>query len=127
MTSDNLPPPPLTGNPIPQQEVDIILLDDNQIFADAFEFRFSRKKIRHFLDPRIFIAESPSYARNTLICIDNDFGIVAPVKGIDIAEQLHELGFTRLYLVSGTYFSEDQLPGYLIFIEKINLEFFNVM
>ncbi len=62
-----------------------------------------------------------------MICIDNDFGSASPATGMQVAEILHKLGFTRLYLVSGTYFSEEQVPDYVIFIEKINLEFFNVV
>jgi len=108
-------------------DTDIVLLDDSQIFADAFQFRFFRKKVCHFEDPRQFVAQHHNFSKNTVICIDYDFGLTVPVTGIEIAAQLHALGFTRLYLVSGTYFDEADLPGYLTFIEKINLKFFNVM
>jgi len=127
MTPDTTPPLIATCHSIPLRDVDIVLLDDNQVFADAFKFRFLRKKVDHFLDPADFLAEYECYDKNTIICVDNDFGMVSPVKGVRVAEQLHELGFTRLFLVSGTYFSEELLPSYLIFIEKINLEFFNVL
>jgi hypothetical protein len=126
MTTDTTPTLP-AANAIPICDVDIVLLDDNQVFADAFKFRFLRKKIHHFLDPGEFLTECQQYDKDTVICIDNDFGMVTPVRGVQVAEQLHALGFTRLFLVSGTYFSEDLLPDYLIFIEKINLEFFNVL
>jgi hypothetical protein len=119
-------PTHITDQPV-RDDPGTILLDDNQFFADAFKSRFIRKKISHFLNPEEFLEQCHSYARNTLICIDNDFGTVSSLTGMQVAEKLHELGFTRLYLVSGTYFSEEQLPDYLIFIEKINLEFFNVI
>jgi len=118
MKSDHTPSP---------NKTDIVLLDDNQLFADAFKFRFFNKQIAHYLDPREFLVDCKHYAKSTVICIDNDFGTVTSVTGLQVAEQLHRSGFNRLYLISGTYFSEEQLPKYLIFIEKINLEFFNVM
>jgi hypothetical protein len=106
---------------------DIILLDDNQVFADAFKFRFSQKKVVHFSDPRDFLALCQSYEKDIHICIDQDFGNDIPIKGLQVAETLHRHNFSKLYLVSGTYFSESDLPAYLTFIEKINLEFFTVL
>ena len=117
-----------TNAPHPNlKDIQIVLLDDNLVFADAFKFRFMRKKIGHFAEPQEFIAVSHHYSKDTIICIDNDFGIAAPLNGIQVAKRLHELGFTRLFLVSGTYFSEDILPSYLTFIEKINLEYFSLL
>ena len=106
-------------------EPDIVMLEDDQVFATAFQFRFSDRKIKHFLDPRDFLAECQHYAKNIIVSIDNNFGAQVPFNGISVAAQLHELGFTRLYLVSGTYFRQDQLPRYLTFIDKLNLDIFS--
>jgi len=125
MTDHTTPSSP--DNPIQLITADIILLDDNQVFADAFTFRFAQKKIIHFADPREFLARCLNYAKDIHICIDHDFGTDIPINGLQVAETLHAQAFSKLYLVSGTYFSESELPSYLTFIEKINLEFFTVL
>ena len=101
------------------------MLEDDLVFATAFQFRFSNKKIMHFPDPGVFLAQCQHYPKNVIVSIDNNFGTQQPLTGIEVAAQLHELGFTRLYLLSGTYFRQDQLPPYLIFIEKLNLDIFS--
>jgi len=115
------------SNQTPEQSnrIDIIMLEDDQIFASAFQFRFMKKKIKHYLDPRDFLAECDLYPKDTVISIDNNFGEAIPITGIEVAAQLNEKGFSRLFLVSGTYFYPNQLPAYLTFIEKLNLDYFD--
>lgn len=104
------------------READIILLDDSQVFADSIMFRLSHRKVVHYLDPRIFIQESAQYAKNTPICIDNHFGLEVSCSGVEVATQLHGLGFKRLFIVSGGHFDEGALPEYVTLIQKMNLE-----
>jgi hypothetical protein len=119
--------PPSAKNQIHLIQADIILLDDNQVFADAFKFRFARKNVVHFADPRDFLTICHIYVKDASICIDHDFGIEIPIKGLQVAETLHHHGFSKLYLVSNNYFHDSELPHYLTFIEKINLEFLTVL
>lgn len=103
-------------------QADIVLLDDNQVFADSIIFRLAHRKVAHYLDPRTFIERCAEYAKDIPICIDNHFGIEIPLSGREVAEQLHTLGFMRLYIVSGGYFEEDTLPPYVTLIKKMDLE-----
>ena len=101
--------------------IDIIWLDDSQVFIDSVLFRLSHRSIKHYLDPRTFMAECHLFDKDTPICIDNDFGVMIPIKGIAIARQLHDLGFLQLYIVSGAFFEPDELPTYVTLINKMNL------
>ena len=43
------------------------------------------------------------------------------LKGTEIAEKLHGMGFTRLYLLSGENLSAIHLPQYLTGIQKMDV------
>jgi signal transduction histidine kinase len=104
------------------RQADVILLDDSQVFADSIIFRLVNRKVVHYLDPRVFIAECDCYAKTTPVCIDNHFGINIPMDGLEVAAQLHARGFTRLFIVSGAAFDESALPPYVGLIKKMNLD-----
>jgi len=103
-------------------KTDVILLDDSQVFADSIIFRLVHRKVAHYLDPRVFIAECDDYAKDTPVCIDNHFGIGIPFDGVEVAAQLHARGFTRLFIVSGGHFDENSLPEYVTLIKKMDLD-----
>ncbi|CAL7961428.1 hypothetical protein GAMM_220005 [Gammaproteobacteria bacterium] len=44
------------------------------------------------------------------------------LNGFDVAKQLHEQGFTRLYLLSGRTFEKGKVPGYLTVIMKTDTD-----
>lgn len=104
------------------QQADIVLLDDCQMFADSIIFRLSHRRVKHYLDPRIFLEECAEYAKDTPICIDNHFGVGIDIGGIEVAKQLNELGFSRLFIVSGAYFEPNALPPYVTLVKKLQLE-----
>jgi len=105
------------------QKTQIVLLDDNQMFADSLIFRLSHNKVvTHYADPKVFLDECEKYPKDTPICIDNNFGLGAVINGTQVAEQLHELKFTRLFIVSGDHFEPGALPNYVTLIYKTNLE-----
>ena len=110
-------------------KTDVVLLDDDQVFADAIVFRLStcKKVVKHYPDPNVFLNEHERYAKDTPICIDNNFGIGIDIKGTQVAERLHALEFTRLFLVSGDRFAADSLPNYVTFIEKTNLDLLDTL
>lgn len=127
MTLQIVQPDSSGENAEPSHAIDIVMLDDDPVFASAFQFRFSNKKIRYYPDPRDFLTECHEYPKDAVISIDNNFGPAIPINGIEVAKQLHKLGFTRLYLVSGSFFTQSQLPPYLTYIEKLNLDFFDTL
>jgi signal transduction histidine kinase len=104
------------------RKADVILIDDSQVFADSIIFRLLHRKVVHYLDPRVFLAECEEYAKETPICIDNHFGVDIPFGGLEVAEQLHARGFKRLYIVSGAHFEESSLPAYVTLIKKLDLD-----
>lgn len=111
------------------QKTQVVLLDDDQVFADAIIFRLSacKKMVTHYPDPNVFLNECEKYAKDTPICIDNNFGKGIDIKGTQVAERLHALEFTRLFLVSGDRFAADSLPEYVTFIEKTNLDLLDTL
>lgn len=114
---------PVAGKNPALQKTDIVLLDDNQSFADAVIFRLSHSKVvTHYPDPTLFLDECEKFAKNTPICIDNNFGLGIDIKGTQVAERLHELEFTRLFIISGDHFEPGALPDYVTLIKKTNLE-----
>ena len=120
----SIPPTLPQERMLASQKTDVVLLDDDQVFADAIVFRLStcKKVVKHYPDPNVFLNEHEKYAKDTPICIDNNFGVGIDLKGTQVAERLHALEFTRLFLVSGDRYAADSLPKYVTFIEKTNLD-----
>ncbi len=50
--------------------------------------------------------------------IDNTYNDHPLISGISLSKDLHERGYTRLYILSGTQFDATQLPDYLITLTK---------
>ena len=103
--------------------VDAILVDDDLEFVEnvlCYSFDDS-DVIVHFASPEELkknLAKFPEkYLKDTRICLDNHFD-TSEVKGIHLAKELHDMGYTRLYLVSGDTFRVGELPGYLVVIGK---------
>jgi hypothetical protein len=57
------------------------------------------------------------------IFIDNSFGPNS-ISGIELAKQLHDKGFTNLYLFSGSDFGGSEVPDYVTVISKMDIEGF---
>lgn len=110
---------PIVGNEI--KEVDVIFVDDDQRLLDSFTFFAFNKEVDTYQDPKHFLDNIHRYPKNTKIMLDNHFANFDR-KGIQIAEQLHALGFTQLYLLSGESFSGSQIPHYLTAIMKTDLD-----
>ena len=49
------------------------------------------------------------------------------IKGLEVAERLHALEFTRLFLVSGDYFAPGALPEYLTFLRKPDIDLLDIL
>ena len=61
------------------------------------------------------------YDKDVAMCIDHEFKN-SSLNGFDVAKQLHEQGFTKLYLFSGREFEKSEVPDYLIAIQKTDLD-----
>jgi signal transduction histidine kinase len=101
--------------------VDAVLIDDNKVFLDCLSLCYFDREIDVYDDPRRFLECISQYDKNTKIIIDYNFNNY-PEKGTQVADQLHRLGFARLYLLSGQEFSKSQIPNYLTLVAKTNVE-----
>lgn len=103
------------------RNVDVVFVDDDQDLLDSFKFVFERyKTIDTHVDPQRFMAIAAQYPKETKIMLDYQF-VNFDKNGIDIAEYLHALGFTRLYLLSGMGSFNQPVPEYLTHIPKADL------
>ncbi len=103
-------------------DADTIILDDNESFARSVAtFVFTKSKVDQYHQPEELLRNIHRYALDTRIFLDNNFDN-SFLKGIDIAETLHERGFSRLYLVSGEVFEPGEIPAYLTVVSKENIE-----
>ncbi len=104
------------------QSVDLILVDDDEKFVqNLVMFVFTGQTVDKYYDPYHFLENVSKYAKDTRICLDNNFA-AADLRGLDIAKKLHEQGFTRLYILSGEVFEKNQIPDYVTVIRKDDIE-----
>lgn len=106
--------------------VDLVLVDDNKQLVNDFILCYTvnkNYKVCGYYTAREFLDNVHLYSKDTKFLIDNQFKS-ENIDGIEIARQLHQDGYTRLYLFSGTDFSKDPIiPGYLTPIFKTDIDF----
>lgn len=106
-----------TNNTI-ERIVDAVLLDDDEVLLRSLtKFAFAKKTVDTYTDPDEFLLRVAEYHKDTLFCIDNNLGF-GKINGIKLATKLYDMGYTRLYLLSGTDFTPGQLPEYLNVVLK---------
>lgn len=100
------------------KKVDLVVIDDVQMFADSMTnfFRSKDLEVDTYYSPKRFLENLSQYAKNTKICMDNDFG--GQITGFELAKQLNEAGYTQLYMLSGKTFEKGQVPSYLTMLLK---------
>lgn len=103
------------------QKVDLILVDDNELFAQAMMLTiFADLHVVHYASPTAFLKHSSQYPKDTKICLDKNF--TENIDGISLANKLHEQGFSRIFLVSGEHISPDTLPEYINVVHKEDIQ-----
>ncbi len=80
---------------------DAILIDDDELVRMSWSMaaKASSKRLRVFSQPVDFFAESETLSKNSPVYVDANLG--HGVKGEEVAEQIHHLGFTRVFLATG--------------------------
>lgn len=106
-------------------KVDIIVVDDDEKFAERLILYFSsfNKTSEYYSNPWKLLESINQYPKDIKICIDNNFEDGIDIKGVEIAKKLHELGYHKLYLFSGSAFQPGTLPEYLTSIVKGDPDF----
>ena len=107
------------------KKVELVIIDDDQILADSLanflKDRFTGVEAHYH--PNHFLKNLSRYAKDTIICMDHDFK--TQIDGIELAKQLNEAGYTKLYLLSGKTFEEGEVPNYLTVLLKGDTESLN--
>ena len=105
------------------KEVDVVFVykDPCLVFVIADLLTSWDKKADTYYQPQEFLENVYQYPKHTKIILGRRFNNGA-LQGIQMAEQLHALGFTRLYLTSVMDFLEEQIPDYLTFIGQPDLD-----
>lgn len=102
--------------------VDVIIVDDDIKFTKLLkEFIFKNKEVKEFQDPFHFLENVSKYSKQTKIYLDCNFA-TDKIKGVDVARQLHEQGYTRLYLLTGETLNSGELPDYLMVLRKDDID-----
>src|SRR5690242_20692814 len=96
------------------RNVHAVFVDRSQALLNCFTLAYGQdQKIDTYQDPQCFLNALSGYPRNTKIVLGYLFDHFDK-NGIELAEQLHDLGFTQLCLCSGKIFPESQtFPIYL--------------
>ncbi len=100
---------------------EIVFVDDDQDLLDGFRMLTYGKQVDFYHKPNEFLAKAHRYSRQAKIMLDQHFAWDA-LKGTQIAEQLHALGFESLFLLSGDNIHQTAIPDYLTFIMKGDME-----
>lgn len=100
--------------------VHMVFVDDLPAFTrDLIINYYGHLIVDSYTNPLEFLDEVDKYPKDTRIILDNlysmDDDTLYPVDGVEIARQLHEKGYTQLFLLSGEY---AKAPEYLKLILK---------
>lgn len=107
-----------------KKKTNVVFIDDDRMLVEAMiSFAFPDKQVDVYYNPEEFLEQLALYTENPdiLFCIDNNFNN-SSTKGVDVAKKLHEIGMTKLYLLSGEDFNFHHLPEYLTVILKTDLD-----
>lgn len=104
------------------KEVDGIWLDDDAGFTWTHEqdLMMSGKRVDIYRHPKALMDNIHIYPKHIPILLDNNFE-ASSIHGTNVAEDLHELGFTKLFLVSGDSLNPSNYP-YLTILSKGDLD-----
>lgn len=100
------------------KKTDLVIIDDDQLLANSVA-SFFHNKFEHvdvYCSPSKFLRNLAQYHKDTIICMDYDFK--TQINGLDLAKELHKLGFTKLFLFTGKHFTEGKIPDYLTIMLK---------
>ena len=104
------------ANFVETEKVYAVIVDDNQTFVRALQVGgFGDKNTEAYYNPEHFLNNVAKYPKDTRIFLDNNYNC-SDLTGLVIAEKLHALGYTRLYILSGEAYLE--APPYVTVIAK---------
>jgi len=105
------------------KEVSLIFVHSNECTRDYIASdatHLNKGIVNVYSGPDELLNNAYRYPKHTKIVVGRRFKEEAEY-GIKIAEQLHALGFTRLYLFSVSSLSEEGVPNYVKVIKRHDL------
>jgi CheY-like chemotaxis protein len=98
--------------------VDIVLIDDNVSFTDALHLFLGKHglSVNVYNNGYDFLDNMHMYHKDTKII--SDYDLKQEINGFDLLRKSYELGFRKLYILSGNRFESLDIPYYLRFVEK---------
>lgn len=104
-----------------QEKLYAVIVDDNPSFVRALQFGgFGDRVTEAYRSPEELFKNIDKYSKDTRIFVDNNF-VCSDLKGVDVVEKLHDMGYTRLYILSGEPYLK--VPPYVTLIEKGTSDF----
>lgn len=101
-------------------EVEVVIVEDNESLLNSLvKYVFRDKRVDPYLKPDDLLKNIHRYSKDTKIYLDQNYDN-SWLKGLDVAKELHEQGYTRLYLFSGDTFEKGEIPPYLTVIDKLD-------
>lgn len=82
---------------------DLVLIDDDELIQAAWKMTAREKGHRLICFRNVEEFKKSSISKRTPIYID--FHISDNVTGLDVAEKLHQLGFEKLHITTGSFTS----------------------
>lgn len=94
-------------------DTNLIIVDDNNHLVESIiKYAVNGEKVKAYYNPQDFLDKVTQYTKDTHMLITDDFKNFA-ISGFEILEQLHKVGFSKLYLYSNATFTNDKLPNYI--------------
>jgi FixJ family two-component response regulator len=99
----------------------MVFIDDDDTFLSALKILLEYRGlfVDTYTDPNDFLNSLNKYAKDTKVI--TDYELKCDIDGLDLLKKLYELGYTKLYLMSGRSFTQDNIPHYVnVMLKDIN-------
>lgn len=104
------------------QHVDLVIIDDDELLLDTFsKFLFKGMVVDTYTNPHELLDNIAKYAYETKIAIDNNYKN-SDLKGTDIAQKLHDIGYNNLYILSGENSEDIDCNDYATALLKTDID-----
>ncbi|MBP9742920.1 MAG: hypothetical protein KBD37_06145, partial [Burkholderiales bacterium] len=104
------------------KKVDLVIIDDDELLLDTFsKFLFKGMVVDTYTNPHELLDNIAKYAYETKIAIDNNYKN-SDLKGTDIAQKLHDIGYNNLYILSGENSEDIDCNDYATALLKTDID-----
>lgn len=103
--------------------VDAVFVDDDASFIQSLtHYTLRDKQVDTYSSPSAFRENLEKYPKETPIYTDNNFDAFGEGQGLDLAEELHNKGYTRLFILTGDISMFEKAPSYVTVVLKTDLD-----